>query len=80
VKATRAPPDVRFSAQIAPRRVRAGLVVAPEAVEHPLLAVRREPGSGVLDRDEHVVGVRLDRDRNDAVRRRVAHRVREQVA
>src|SRR5438132_6116324 len=33
-------------------------VLAPEAVEHALGRSRRETGAGVLDRDDHVIGVR----------------------
>jgi hypothetical protein len=60
-------------------RVRARLVLAPEPVEHPLRRVRGEPIAAVFDRDDHMVGIRLDDDRDLAVGRRVAHRVREQV-
>ncbi len=60
-------------------RARARVVGAPEALEHPLRAARREPVAVVLDGYEHSVPVLLDHDRDLAVGPRVAERVREQV-
>ena len=60
-------------------RVGAGIVVSPEALEHPGGSTGSEPVALVLDRDDGVIGIRLDDDCNRPVRRRVADRVRQQV-
>jgi hypothetical protein len=89
-KATRAPPELRFSAQIRPpvglderdrqaeagaaRRAGARRVVPPEALEHTLRRAPREPATRVLDRDDHVVAVRLDDHGDGAVAGRVPDR------
>jgi hypothetical protein len=52
-----------------------GLVVAPEALEHPLWGLGRETVAVVLHRDDDMVGVGLDHHGHGSVRRRVANRV-----
>src|SRR5919197_5842526 len=50
-------------------RARPRFVGAPEAVEHPIRGSRCDSVAGVLDRDDHVIGVRFDDDRDLAPRR-----------